>query len=126
MACFLVSTAEAAIVTAAGRRIRKHENTKPETAEKEGAIPLSRKLKWLSNMLWGGSALLLLEHMWHGEVVPWYPFLTAMESPEATVQMLREMGTVGVAMAIAVTALWAVMALAADRIASRRPASEED
>ena len=58
----------------------------------EGKIPFSRKLKWLKNMLWGGAALLAYEHVWHGEVVPWFPFLTAAANPEDTAVMLRESG----------------------------------
>ena len=46
-------------------------------------IPWSRKLKWLSYLLWGGALLLCFEHIWHGEVVPFFPFLTAMSDPGA-------------------------------------------
>lgn len=120
MACFLVSAAEAVVTTVVMKQVQRREDRAPAAAGDEHKIPLSRKLRWLNNMLWGGSALLALEHVWHGEIVPWYPFLTAMATPEGTVQMLREMATVGVAMAVAVTDVWAVAALSADRIASRR------
>ncbi len=43
----------------------------------DAKIALSRKLMWLANLLWGGALLLAYEHVWHGEVVPWFPFLTA-------------------------------------------------
>jgi len=65
-------------------------------------------------MLWGGTALLALEHVWHGEVVPWPPFLTAMENPADIGPMLHEIATVGVAMAITVTAVWGIMVLVAE------------
>lgn len=120
MACFLVSAAEAVVTTVVMKQVKRREDKAPAAGGDEHKIPLSRKLRWLNNMLWGGSALLALEHMWHGEIVPWYPFLTAMATPEGTVQMLREMATVGAAMAVAVTGVWAVAALSADRIASRR------
>ena len=115
MACFLVSAAEAAITTVAARIIEKKE--RKNAADKEGettpkasvSFPFSRKLKWLRNMLWGGSALLAFEHVWHGEVVPWFPFLTAASDPADAAQMLHEMATVGVAMALTVTAAWLVM-----------------
>ena len=55
----------------------------------------------------GGSALLAFEHVWHGEVVPFYPFLTAANDPGSTAVMLHEMATSGVAMAVLVTAVWA-------------------
>ena len=58
-------------------------------------------------MLWGGSALLALEHIWHGEIVPFYPFLTAVNNPEDTQAMLNEMAVSGTAMALVVTFAWA-------------------
>ncbi len=114
MACFLVSAAEAAVVAAAAEAIEKKEASQEKEeigadgneAEHARHIPFSRKVRWLSNMLWGGSALLLFEHIWHGEVVPWFPFLTAMSDPADTAEMLREMATAGVAMAALVTAVW--------------------
>ena len=108
MACFLVSAAEAAVVTA----VEKHEEKVEKERVESGAeievdkIPLSRKLKWLSHMLWGGVILLAFEHVWHGEVVAWPPFLTAMSDPGATAEMLHEMATVGVCMALLITAVW--------------------
>ena len=69
------------------------------------------KLKWLNSMLWGGFILLAIEHVWHGEVVPWPPFLTAMKNPADTAAMLHEMATAGLAMAIVVTITWAIMVL---------------
>ena len=66
-------------------------------------------------MLWGGAILLCLEHVWHGEVVFFPPFLTAMYSPADTAEMLHEMATVGVGMAVLVTAAWVVLILVADR-----------
>jgi len=71
-------------------------------------------LSWLNKMLWGGTILLALEHIWHGEVVLWPPFLTAMETPSEVAPMLHEMATFGVAMAITVTAVWGIMILVAE------------
>ena len=56
-------------------------------------------------MLWGGAALLAFEHVWHGEVVPYFPFLTAATDPADRAQMLREMATVGVTMAALIIVL---------------------
>ena len=72
-------------------------------------LPFSRKLKWLNNMLWGGTALLAFEHVWHGEVTPFFPFLTAAGNAQDAVQMLKEMATAGVGMAVVVTAVWVGM-----------------
>ena len=118
MACFTVTVAEAIITTVAERVIRKKEKKENKdgvvrTDSSDGALrvktPFSKKLRWLNVMLWGGSALLAFEHVWHGEVVPWFPFLTNAANPEDAAEMLREMATVGVGMALLVTAVWGVM-----------------
>jgi hypothetical protein len=123
MACFLVSVAEAVVVKVAEKAAKQNELRALERnteKAKEVTIPLSRKLKWLSNMLLGGSVLLAFEHVWHGEIVPWFPFLTAMSDPEDTAEMLHEMATIGVSMAVLVTVVWIGMCIAADVIV-RRP-----
>ena len=131
MACLLVPAAEAVITTIAAKVIRSKEQkaeaagvkleSNMETAEK---LPFSRKLKWLSNLLWGGSALLTLEHVWHGEIVPFAPFLTAAGDPAATAEMLQEMATVGAGMTVAVTAVWLGM-LGVSKAMEKRGLKEE-
>ena len=113
MACFVVPVAEAVVTTIAEKVIAKKESS---SGIKK---PFSRKLKWLSNMLWGGSALLAFEHVWHGEVVPWFPFLTAASNPDDAAEMLHEMATVGVTMAVLVTVVWLGM-VAASRMIEKR------
>ena len=120
MACFLVPAAEAIVTTIASKAMNK--NSTP-ASEAEAQITFGSKLNWLNNLLWGGSALLAFEHVWHGEVTPFFPFLTAAAEGE-TAEMLMEMGTVGVGMAVLVTGVWAGMVLAAKAIA-KRPAKEE-
>ena len=126
MACFLVSAAEAAVVTVVEKHVEKKEKARETAGEQvsTSAIPLSTKLKWLSTMLWGGVILLMFEHIWHGEVVPWFPFLTAMENSEDMMEMFKEMATVGVSMMLLVTVVWAVMCAVAEHIV-RRPAADE-
>ena len=121
MACFLVSAAEAAAVTALKKAEEKKESGNENKEEKTQniTVPMSRKLKWLSDLLWGGAALLMFEHVWHGEVVPWFPFLTAMADPADTAEMLHEMATVGVCMALLITAVWVGMCIVADIIVKR-------
>lgn len=111
MACFLVSAAEAVVVTAAAKAAEKKTDTTGNSHQAEQRIGFSRKLKWLSNMLWGGSALLAFEHLWHGEIVLYFPFLTAMSDPADTAEMLAEMGSIGVLMAVIITAVWGCMVL---------------
>lgn len=127
MACFLVSTAEAVIVTAVEKVEEKKELKVEESAADktvENKIPLSRKLGWLKYMLLGGSFLLMFEHVWHGEVVAWFPFLTAMSDPADMMEMFHEMATVGVCMAVLVTAVWAVVCVVADKVVKRADAPE--
>jgi len=75
------------------------------------ARTLAEKLKLgiLNALLWGGVILLAFEHVWHGEVVPWPPFLTAMANPADIPIMLHEMATIGTAMSAVVVCTWATM-----------------
>ena len=120
MACFIAPAVEAIVVTALVNRAQKMETAAktddPKRAEDGiNTLPWSRKLNWLQEMLWGGVLLLAVEHIWHGEVVPWPPFLTAIRDPAAVGPMLTEILTVGVSMAALVTAVWYGMTLAAER-----------
>ena len=126
MACFLVSAAEAVVVSATSKILEKREKKElSRTGVVEAhKIPFSRKLRWLSNLQWGGSALLAFEHLWHGEIVPWAPFLSAMSDRAAIGEMLHEMATVGVAMAALTTAVWVgmlVVSAVLEKRASRQP-----
>jgi len=98
MACLLVPATQALIVTAAKRRA----SDKPARQSRSG-ISWSRRLTWLTTMLWGGALLLALEHMWHGERI--FSFTTAA---------LHEMATTGIAMAVLVTVVWGVMVAAVE------------
>ena len=127
MACFLAPVAEAIVVTIVKKNIEKKEKravlAMPEKVgvaavetDEQSAVPFSRKLGWLTKLLWGGSFLLAIEHIWHGEVVPWPPFLTAMNNPADVGPMLLEIATVGVTMAVLITVIWGVMVLVSNRI----------
>ena len=109
MACFLVPTAEAIVTTIVEKNVEAHEEKGEKDIQvlhEQSKVPFSRKIKWLNTMLWGGSALLAFEHVWHGEVVPFFPFLTAAANPSDAAEMLHEMGTTGVLMAVLVTVVW--------------------
>ena len=128
MACFLVGAAEAVVVTAVEKHEEKVEKERMESGSAEiepEKIPLSRKLKWLTFMLWGGVILLAYEHVWHGEVVPWFPFLTAMSDPGDAAEMFHEMATVGVTMAVIITVTWLVMCKVSDIIMARQSDTAE-
>ena len=127
MACFIVPATEAVVSTIATKVMQSKEANKETLVhtsegneiETEVKIPFTRKLKWLSSLLWGGSALLAFEHVWHGEVTPWFPFLTAANNPADTAEMLHEMSTVGVTMAILITLVWVGMLFASSAIENR-------
>ena len=116
MACFIVPAAEAVVTAAASHAVKKMEKESAEAhtdnVEKvirEKKIPFSRKLGWLTKLLAGGSILLAFEHLWHGEIVPWFPFLTNAANPADRAEMFHEMGVNGVTMAVLVTLVWAGM-----------------
>lgn len=115
MACFLVPCAEAIVMKAVEKKAKKNGNDVEH-------ITMTRKLGWLSNMLFGGSALLAFEHVWHGEVTPWAPFLTAMGDSADMMEMFHEMATVGVTMAVLITLAWAGMVAVANRIEKKAKA----
>lgn len=137
MACFLVPMAEAIVVSVAIIIIDSKER---KTFDKEIIIKglsdssqikshntlqtglnLRRKLSWLNNLLWGGVLLLALEHLWHGEIILWPPFLTAMNNPDDIIPMLHEIATVGTSMAVFVTIVWAIMVFVAEQKAKHVP-----
>ena len=116
MACFTAPLAQAIAINV----------TKPADCGKSGN-PFVRRLGALQKMLYGGAGLLAIEHVWHGEITWRFPFLTAVAEGE-TAGMLREIATSGVAMALLVTAVWAVGVLVAEafsRSAARRASAQE-
>ena len=100
MACFTVPLATAAVASAV-------KTTLPKSAE---GNPFVSRLGWLGKMMFGGSFLLAIEHVYHGEITWHPPFLTAVaEGAEATADMLHEMATRGVAMAVLLGVVWVAM-----------------
>jgi len=72
-------------------------------------IPENLKIGWLNIMIFGGAIMLAVEHIAHGEIILYPPFLTAMQTPAEIPAMLQEMAVVGGTMTIAMVAIWAVM-----------------
>jgi len=114
MACFLVPAGEAIVTTVIQKVVENNEKKSGTVNTRETGGKWSQRLGWLNKMLWGGVMLLALEHIWHGEVVPWPPFLTAMQNPADVAPMLHEIATIGVGMAVFVTVVWAVMVIIAE------------
>ena len=120
MACFLVSATVGIGVSVARHIVKHHEKKlelegKTQLPEKFGSdIKWSQKLAYLELTLFSGSFLLAIEHILHGEVVPFPPFLTAASNPADLAEMLTEMGTVGFAMLAILLVAWGVGVLIAD------------
>ena len=113
MACFTAPLAQALVVTAA----------KASGRGAPSRNPFIRRLGWLQKMLFGGSFLLAIEHVWHGEITWRYPFLTAVRDGN-TAEMLHEIATSGVAMAALITVVWVGMVLVAEARMRRAAAAE--
>jgi len=127
MACFLVSATAAIGVGIAKYAVKHHENKlalevrEPKEYKFGSEVKWSKKLSYLEMTLWGGSFLLAIEHILHGEVVPYPPFLTAAgEGSEAVSEMLMEMGTAGLAMFGILVTAWAVGVLVVDFLKFRK------
>lgn len=138
MACFVAPAVEAIVVTIIKKSVKKKEISRIKLESNSSIIDnqsktgfsWSCKLNWLSNLLWGGVFLLAIEHIWHGEVVLWPPFLTAMNNPKDIMPMLYEIATVGVSMAVFVTLIWSIMVIISNCIYKRhyilKHATQED
>ncbi len=85
MACFLVAMGLGIITTALAR-----------------AFPKRWNIQWLNAILWGAVLMLMVEHVAHGEITPYPPFLTV-----GILEVLPEMLSVGVPMTILSAGLWA-------------------
>ncbi len=99
MACFIAPMATGIITTIFRNR-----------------IPANLKISWLNIMLWGGVAMLAIEHIAHGEILLYPPFLTAMQNPANIPAMLQEIATVGGIMTIAIVLLWIVLVAITSRM----------
>lgn len=112
MACFIVPLTQAIATTA----YRKHMERKALAGNQpQMQHPLNKYLVTLEKMLWGGSLMLIVDHIINGEVTWIYPFFTALKIEGGWQTMLHEMLTVGIPMSVIVTVAWAVWAYAKER-----------
>lgn len=107
MSCFVVPLAQA-IITSAYRKTN-------EKAIENSNSALKRHIPALEKMLWGGSVMLIVDHVINGELTWRFPFFTALELEGGGAVMLREMLSVGLPMSLIITAVWAVYALLKER-----------
>lgn len=99
MACFLAPMATGIITTVFRKK-----------------IPAAYNISWLNLMLWGGVAMLVMDHVVNGEVVFYLPFLTAMQNPADIPVMLQEVAIVGGLMTIAIVFVWIILVAITSRI----------
>ena len=102
MACFVVPLVQA-IATSALRKFGR----------KDGFV--ARNIRSLELMLWGGSVMLIVDHIINGELTWRFPFFTALGQTGGGAVMLREMLFVGVPMSVVITLVWVVYALLKER-----------
>ena len=102
MACFLAPMAVAIFTTAFSSK-----------------IPTKYQIGWFNMLIWGGVAGLAMEHYAHQEIVPFFPYLSAMESASGTMIMLQEMIVVGGTMLVACTAVWLIMLAITNRTSAK-------
>ncbi|MBR4147015.1 MAG: hypothetical protein IKU00_03875 [Bacteroidales bacterium] len=107
MSCFIVPLAQA-MVTSTYRKVNEKSIENSHSA-------LKRHIPVLEKMLWGGSVMLVVDHIINGELTWRFPFFTALEEAGGGAVMLREMLTVGVPMSLVITAVWVVYALLKER-----------
>lgn len=98
MCCFLVPLAQA-VATTVYRKVRNS----------------GEKVRTLEKMLWGGSIMLIVDHIINGELTWQYPFFTALTDAGGASVFLRELLTVGVPISLVITAIWGIWALISER-----------
>ena len=108
MCCFLVPLAQAVATSACRKGIER-------SGRGLDCSPFRRHLPALEKMLWGGSVMLIVDHIINGELTWRFPFFTALDQVGGGAVMLRELLTVGLPMSVVLTAVWAVYALVKDR-----------
>ena len=125
MACFIVPLAETVIASGV-KAVLKRRQAKAPDSEAVVESAWVKRLGWLQKLGFGGSALLAIEHIYHGEITFVPPFLTAMNSPETTNEMLHEMLTAGTSMAVLITVVWAAMCVVAHVTQKKHAAASEE
>ena len=115
MCCFLVPLAQAVVVSA-------YRKTHAAGVANPASGLLLRRLPDLEKMLWGGTLMLIVDHVINGELTWRFPFFTALGQKGGGEVMLREILTVGVPMALALTLAWTIWAVLKERLAARTTA----
>lgn len=108
MSCFVVP-----LVQAIATSIYRKSNA--ATIAGGQASVLKRHIPDLEKMLWGGSVMLIVDHIINGELTWRFPFFTALGQSGGGEIMLKEMLTVGLPMSLVITAVWVIYAILKER-----------
>jgi hypothetical protein len=109
MACFVAPAGVAIVTTICGKK-----------------IPKKYHINWLNRLLWIVSAGLILEHAVNGEIVPYFPFLTALNNAKDTSVMIHEIFTTGLAILMACVAAWVIMVATASGLKKAQARQKSD
>ena len=112
MCCFIAPLVQA-IATSTYRKLNAKAVASPT------AHPFLRQIPALEKMLWGGSVMLIVDHILNGELTWRFPFFTALDQVGGGAVMLRELLTVGLPMSLVLTAVWAVWAVVKEHQAKK-------
>ncbi len=112
MACFIVPMTQAIATTVIRKSALKQSDTQ---TIKQSDSPLMLHVPALEKMLWGGTVMLIVDHIINGEVTWKYPFFTALTETGGVGVMLREMLTVGLPMSVVLTLVWIGYSLLKER-----------
>ena len=128
MACFVAPAGVAVVTTIIKKVVEKRELAAEAQPNKQSASKAPGKwverLGWLNLMLWGGTLMLVLDHLIAGELVPWSPFLTALETPGQASALLKEIAITGGAMTAGVFVVWAIMVIVVEARAKAKLARQ--
>ena len=113
MCCFLVPLAQAVATTIYRKKLGS------EIKGEGTAVLLKSKVKDLEKMLWGGTLMLIVDHIINGELIWRFPFFTALTETDGVAVFALELLTVGVPMSLAITAFWLVLSLVQIRRTAR-------
>ncbi|MGN1225777.1 MAG: hypothetical protein ACI4TL_00910, partial [Candidatus Cryptobacteroides sp.] len=90
-----------AVATTIYRKVNENHNTGSGTS-----AFLKSKVKDLEKMLWGGSLMLVVDHIINGELIWRFPFFTALTEVDGPAIFLKELLTVGLPMSLVLTFCW--------------------
>ena len=108
MACFVAPLVQA-IATSIYRKTHKKAVADPESST------LMRHLPALEKMLWGGSVMLIVDHILNGELTWRFPFFTALDKVGGGAVILKEILTIGVPMCLVTSMVWIIYSYLDDK-----------